>query len=138
MSKAANALQAIGIFNPFNAAARAAADGGVGVCLDRRPEQRGRASRSAAWQVVRPGSKTDPEAHWQDYGNKTFTIGYRYTDAEALAAARAWAEDRYQITAWAKIPGLPRAEFPAGDAALVKAALKTARKAADLTKRNTP
>jgi hypothetical protein len=37
---------------------------------------------SAKWQVIKPNGKTDPNAHWSDYGNKTFDV-YGRPDKEA-------------------------------------------------------
>jgi hypothetical protein len=126
MSRTSGKLQALQIYNPHNAASYAAKHGGLGVYLHRRLQQPGRGFVSAAWQVCRPGYKTNPDGHWQDNGHQTFTIGLRHTAAEAETAAKAWAEERYGITEWAKIPGLRRAWFPAGDAAIVEAAVKEA------------
>jgi hypothetical protein len=50
-----------------------------------------RGGRAAHTQVWKPGHKTDPAAHWRDYGNKTF-LGSR---GESLPAAKAWAEQNY-------------------------------------------
>lgn len=126
MSAAADCLRALEIFNPHNACIFAAARGGTGIYLDYRPQQPGRGFVTAAWQVIRPGFKTDPNAHWQDRGHKTFTVGIGGNRAEAEARARTWAGERYGITEWVKVPGLRGALFPAGDAQIIRDALKAA------------
>jgi len=50
--------------------------------------------------VVRPGFKTDPQAHWADYGCKAF-IGNK---KESIPLAEAWASERYGITGWTTSP----------------------------------
>jgi hypothetical protein len=85
--------------NTYNVIAFAINFGGIehGVFVKYRYQQTGRAYQSAAWQVMRPGVKTDPKAHWQDHGNKTF---YVYTpvreskEPQRLAAIE-WASKRY-------------------------------------------
>lgn len=62
----------------------------------------GRGGRSAHWTVVRPGFKTDPKAHFLDYGNKTF-YG-RKAQVEVLESAKAWASASYGIKEWARTP----------------------------------
>lgn len=69
-----------------------------------RPQQTGRVSLSAAWQVVVPGYKTDPKAHWQDHGNKTFIVHGQQAKDETFAEARAWAEARFGPITWVKTP----------------------------------
>lgn len=133
MSKAADDLRdLLSIYNPHNASQFAKERGGVGVYLSFRPTQRGRAYLSAAWQVVRPGYKTDasPEAHWTDYGHKTFSVFMREGRVEAEQQAREWASERYGVEEWVKVSGLPGALYPAQDAAIIKDALKAARKTA--------
>src|SRR5665647_547397 len=122
MSKAGDVLRTIRIFNPHNATTQALAAGvGNGIYLSRRASEAGRIYWSSAWQVVSVQGETDPKAFWQDYGCKTFIIGFRYTAGSALSAAQAFAAENYDITEWAKIPGLGRALFPATVAAWVKA-----------------
>ena len=126
MSKAGDALQAIHIFNPHNATAQALNAGvGNGIYLSRRAQESGHWStfQSAAWQVISVQGQTDPEAHWQDYGQKTFLID-RWSEEGALNAAKTFAAENYGITEWAKIPGLGRALFPVAVAAWVKSEIK--------------
>lgn len=119
--KAADRLQAIGVFNPYGAAQR----GESTIYIDYRPQQNGRAYQCAAWQVVdASGKKTDPGGHWQDYGHKTFNVFRRERRASQLEAAKAWAAERYGITEWGKITGLPGALFPVQTVTAVKAALR--------------
>ena len=69
-----------------------------------RPAEYGRASNSAAWQVVHIGYLTDPKGHWRDNGHKTFTV-YRREEKEAkLKEAIAWASKRYGIKEWERDP----------------------------------
>ena len=137
MSKASDELRdRLGIFNPHNASTFAKEGGGLGVYLSFRPVQRGRAYQSAAWRVVRPGSRTapSPDAHWRDLGHKTFTI-YSSPDREvAEQQAREWASKRYGVEEWVKVPGLPGALYPAQDAQIIKDALKAARQEAKETR----
>lgn len=85
---------------------------------------------SPRWQVVRPGFKTDPDAHWKDNGHKTFYVWRRDEKAAQLEAAKAWAGEKYGITEWARSP------FGGwGDAAFVKA--RTAELKAEMVAENT-
>lgn len=82
-------------------------DPAVGVIYS--TQESGRMYRPASWAVIRPGFKTDPNAHWMDHGTKTFKV---YTpsdkaDKEAqLAQAIAWATERYGYDTWV------RCQFP--------------------------
>lgn len=132
MSKASDEVRdLLDIFNPHNASTFAKERGGLGVYLSYRPVQTGRAYRGAAWQVVRPGHKTDPspDAHWRDYGHKTFGV-FSITRDQAEQQAREWASQRYGIEEWVKVAGLPGALYPAQDAQIIKDAVKAARKRA--------
>jgi hypothetical protein len=71
-----------------------------------RPQDTGRAYQPAAWQVMIPGTKTDPDGYWRDYGEKTFIIGGRTDRDSRLAEAITWTNERYGTTEWAKIPKL--------------------------------
>lgn len=103
MSKATDVFRAAKVFNSHNFY------GHGNVYITYTPNDYGRGGRSAYWAVCRPGFKTDAEAHWRDYGNKTFTL-YRHQGTHAqrraasLADAQAWAAERYGITEWAKDP----------------------------------
>ena len=55
-------------------------------------------SSSKVWS---PTFKTDPQAHWTDYGSKAFS-GNR---AESFPLAKAWASERYGIKEWAPFGG---------------------------------
>jgi len=125
MSKALDALRAIGIYNPHNAVKQALHAGvGNGIYLSRRTQDTGRWYRSAAWQVISVTGKTNPESHWQDQGQKTFDIYERTSEEGMLNKAKAFAAENYGITEWAKIPGLGRALFPVAVAAWVKSEIK--------------
>lgn len=115
MSKLTDSFRAVGVFNPYEFYGRGR------VYLDFRPAH-SRACVSSAWVVHCPGFKTDPGAHWQDNGNKTFLGRFR---GEALADAQAWASERYGIKAWARDPygGYGDAEFVAARVKELKAAV---------------
>lgn len=127
MSKAATALaERLRIFNPHNASTFAGERGGAGVYVTYRPEQRGRVYTFAAWQVVRPGYKTDPGGHWMDHGHKTFGVRSVQERSAVLEEALEWASRRYGVTDWEKIPGIRGTYFPAGDARIIRDALQEA------------
>lgn len=70
------------------------------------------------WAVYRRGYKTDPKGDWYRYGNKAFSAYGRADRAPKLAAAQAWAGERYGIQEWKRTP------FGSyGDAAFVTARL---------------
>lgn len=125
MSKASDALrEALNVVNGHDVAKLARTAGLPDVYLTYHPNEYGRRGRFARWAVVRPGFKTDPTAHWEDRGCKTFTVYERDHKPVQLAEAKAWAGERYGVEAWATIPGLPGYVFPASVVAHVKAALK--------------
>lgn len=128
MSKAADALRALRIFNGHDVARLAAAAGvGEGLYLSYRPQDTGRGSHSAAWQVIHTdGSPTDSKGHWADYGWKTFTVYGRAGKQPQLEAAKAWTAEQFGITDWAPVPGIRDDKFPAEVAAWVKAQVKAA------------
>ncbi|MCJ7805166.1 hypothetical protein MUP46_00795 [Patescibacteria group bacterium] len=57
----------------------------------------GRASRPAHWQVVGMGIVTDRDAHWMNYGNKTFTVYNREEKNPKLQEAIQWVKTTYNI-----------------------------------------
>jgi hypothetical protein len=60
-------------------------------------QETGRAYQPAAWQVIRPGFRTDPNGYWRDYGHKTFNVyGREQKEAKRLEAI-AWASERYDF-----------------------------------------
>lgn len=128
VSKALDRLHALRIHNPHNAATFARRRGGIGVYVDRRPQTPGRGYQSAAWQVITttPGVYTDPNGHWRDYKHKTFNVFGREHDSARCEEAIAWAAEftGTQPDDWVRIPGLPRAFFPRGDARIVTTAVK--------------
>lgn len=132
MSKAAEALKSIGCTNAYDVASLARRHGLPDVFLNYRSVQRGRGYRPAAWQVMRASEKTDPGAFWMDYGNKTFNIFGNGEKEASLAAAEAWAAERYGVTEWVKVPGVfgGGALFPAEVGVLVKRLIKEAKAAA--------
>ena len=76
-----------------------AAAGGERVVISYRNQERGRGSRSAAWQVwlVVNGKSvsTDKDTPWYNYGKKTFDLWGRHERAAKLATAIAWATEKY-------------------------------------------
>jgi hypothetical protein len=92
-------LRAARVFNDYDIAKIAEGLGLVSVYVGYRAQQTGRAYQAAAWQVYRAGFKTDPKAHWRNYGNKTF---YVYTpvrenrEPQRIAAIE-WASERYRL-----------------------------------------
>lgn len=106
-----------GVVNAWDAVKKAQALGYTGsdVILSYRQPTGGRGSISAAWQVCRPGWKTNPKGHWQDYGHQTFHIHHVREDKPVvLEKARAWAIERYGDQGWAKLPGMTGSDlFPA-------------------------
>ena len=68
------------------------------------PQEVGRMTRCAQYQVIRVGYKTDPKAHWLDYGNKTFSCYGTKDKDETRLAAIAWADGRYGTREWIRDP----------------------------------
>lgn len=89
-------------------------------------QETGRSYRPACWRVYRLGFYTDPDAHWTDYKTKTFKVT-RLVDLDRKSAreqqkqkAMAWVQERYGVSLWGSIPGLPGSLFPVEVVALVK------------------
>lgn len=132
MSAAFDRLREIKIFNGPNAMARAVENGydGPDIVLSYMPADNGRGGRGAYWRVHSGSHKTNPGGDWQDYGHKTFTIFGRGTHAEVKAAkldeAQTWVAERYGVTEWSPISGLPGTLLPAPAAAIIKRLVKEA------------
>ena len=118
-----NSLREIGIMNPYNLAELGPKPQ---VYVDYRPAERGHWEQWAAWQVVHVGFQSDPNGFWRDTGHKTFEAARRAESALQLAAAQAWAAERYHIAAWERSPF--GSYHPAGTIAAA-VARKTAEKA---------
>lgn len=108
----------------------------VPVYVGYRTQESGRAYQSAAWQVHRPGYKTDPEGHWRDYGDKTFNVFAPMTVEKAtkLEEAKAWASERYGVTAWARtdrIAGATDCWFPVEVVEWLESEIRTRLEEAD-------
>lgn len=86
----------------------------LAVC--RRVKQAREVSPSA-WQVYSPYRKTDPDAHWSDYGSKTFPYLTRAESAQAMKEALRWASD-YWTGEWKRnregdyVPSVVNRQFP--------------------------
>lgn len=93
-------LREHGIYNSHDIAKRA----GSRLYIDYYPQQLGRAYQSAKWQVIGMGFSTDPNAHWADYGNKTFDVFKREDKVSQLESAMSWCKDKFGITEWERDP----------------------------------
>ena len=95
-------LRALSIFNEWDLAKTQPEPQ---VCIIYRSQRTGRASCSAAWQILRPGYQTDPKGHWTNSYNKTFWCYNTGEDKEPQRlSAIAWATERYDITEWERSP----------------------------------
>jgi len=92
--------RALNIFNPYDLCIA----GGKGVYVAYTPQITGRMSRSAKWQVIKPGFKTDPDGHWTHDGHKTFSVSRREDKEGNRLAALAWASEQFSIKEWEKDP----------------------------------
>lgn len=68
------------------------------------PGQRGRAYECACWQVSQGSIPTDPNAHWRDYGRKTFDVYHKDDKNPQREAAIAWASEHFGVTEWKREP----------------------------------
>lgn len=62
---------------------------------------------SAAWVVVSPGYRTDPDGSYRDGFNKTFILPMKSTTImrnARLRDAQAWVTERYGVDDWVKTP----------------------------------
>jgi len=98
---------------------------GLKVHVDYRPTITGRGYTSARWQVVGIGFQTDPGGHFQDNGQKTFSIMGRDQKQARLQEALDWASERYGISSWERSPY--GSYVPTGTVAAMKARLKAAK-----------
>lgn len=121
MSKMTDRLQPLGIFNDYgfcyesgvvndiyrvNRPEPPKIDGlpDVVPMISYSPAQTGRGYKSACWHVIRKHFATDPDAHWRDYGKKTFPVRGREEKKPQLEAAMEWASAKYGVREWAKTP----------------------------------
>lgn len=92
-----------GMHNPCNVCV----EGGGKVCIDYIAWD-SVSRNSSGWKVWGNGFKTDPDAHWQEYGSKKFLVmrgGPSSEDGKAkLEETKRWASRRYGITEWEKDP----------------------------------
>lgn len=95
-------LRKHGIVNPYDIEKQCGAPPFVFISYS--AQVTGRAYRNAKWHVVRIGYQTDPRAHRQNNGHKTFDIYRREEKEPQRLAALAWATGRYGITDWVRDP----------------------------------
>lgn len=66
-----------------------------------------RAYVNAAWVVVSPGYRTNPDGSYRDGFNKVFILPAKSTTAvrmHRLETVKLWVEERYDVTNWVKTP----------------------------------
>jgi hypothetical protein len=104
MSKLKDHYRTLNVINEWDFA-------NLNLFLSYTPEDYGRGSHGARWQVVKARESTDPTAPWYNYGKKTFNV-FSYTTGDshanakqrALEAAKLWASAKYKIKEWARTP----------------------------------
>jgi hypothetical protein len=105
-------LKAMQIVSSDDLARWAKSRGLLGVYLGFRPKT---TYLKAAWQVVLPGGKTDPEAIAVNKGRKTFTYDSLQGKHAAEQRAKDWADHAYaggSPIKWLKIEGFGADLFP--------------------------
>ena len=117
MSKLGNALRERGIHNTYDLL-RKFGEQGRDVAVDYSQSDRMRLGGAHVWS---PTFRTNPDAHWLDYGKKRFS-GRR---AESLPAAKAWASEKYGIEEWSPCPCIHGAYVPSYIITRAKQFLKT-------------
>jgi hypothetical protein len=79
--------------------------GGKGLFVAYTGPDYGRGARSAYWQVIKPGDKTDAGGRWYNHGHKTFNVRGREEKEARRLEAIAWASSVYNITGeWERDP----------------------------------
>lgn len=66
-----------------------------------------RANVSAAWVVISPGYRTDPDGSYRDGFNKVFILPQKAATTvknDRLELAKTWVCERYGVTNWTKTP----------------------------------
>jgi hypothetical protein len=107
MSKLTDAYRTIGVYN----AHRFARDKG-NIWISYFPGDKGRMARDPCFHVNGLDIKTDPTAHWRDYGSKWISLHFNCKGATsqperkaaALKVAQDWATKHYGIKEWARTP----------------------------------
>lgn len=99
MSRLADSLRAMSVYNDHNLLSRFSIAQRRAVCVSYSPSESQSVS-CAQSQVWSPFFKTHPDAHWSDRGYKSF-VGHRN---KSMPLALAWASERYGITEWAPSP----------------------------------
>lgn len=91
--------RALGVSNPVELCKRA----GGRLYISFTPHE---PALPARWRVISPRGRTDPDAAWYDYGQKSFvTPGGRASKETALKEAIKWASERYGLTGeWERDP----------------------------------
>lgn len=90
-------LRELGVYNPWGIA-----ENSTDLFINYSSAITGRVYKSASWQVVHVKYKTDPEAHFLDYGRKTFDVHSREEKQVRLNEAILWASVKYKIANWEK------------------------------------
>lgn len=109
--------RALGIINSSDLVKRYVEETGkVGVYLSYSYATNARydMGKPTGWGVIRPGYRTDKDAHWAHHGNKYFlNFSYKYDKTLALMAAMNWTDERYKLSGeWGKVTGFGTDWFP--------------------------
>lgn len=99
MSKLTDSYRTVGVFNPHNFA-----NGTVFITYD---SIRGRGHNFQGWKVHKAG--LDLGTHWTDHNSRCFDTfphegPFAFRKVAALAAAKAWASERFGVKEWARTP----------------------------------
>ena len=95
-----NQLREYKVFNPYNLASVTKSK----LYIDYSPQDIGQGGRSSHWSVVGIDFHTDPDAHWQDNGNKSFLVWGRTDKDSKLQEAMDWVKEIHGITEWERDP----------------------------------
>ena len=83
---------------------------------------------SAGARVYSPHMQTDPNAHWQQNGQKFFTPYTSGSKKGAIEAAKDWCREQYGITEWDRNPTQRDSLIPKHVLEAAKAAVKSHQK----------
>lgn len=102
-------LKELGIIDAETLCKWARSKGLLGLYIEFRPHT---TFLPGAWQVVRPGEKTDPNTIAVNRGRKTFTYNTLSEKHVAERAARDWTNFHYSNKDWRRIEGFGPNLFP--------------------------